>query len=276
MARHENTPVALTIAGSDCSAGAGLQADLKAFSAFGVYGLTAVTCVVSEVPGKVSRIDPVEPSLLQDQLHLLFDAFPIAAVKTGLLCSESHVSTVCDFLGSLGDHRPPIIVDPVMVATSGDTLLEDGAIKTYQDQLFPIATLITPNLSEASFLLDHEISSVTEMKMSAHELRDRHGANVLLKGGHLGGDEATDVLVHQEGEDTFSAPFTHGVQTHGTGCTYSAAIAANLALGHDLVPSIRRAKAFVSAAIANYHQWRVGDDSIDALNHAVDFTLPDS
>ncbi|MEM0895830.1 MAG: bifunctional hydroxymethylpyrimidine kinase/phosphomethylpyrimidine kinase [Verrucomicrobiota bacterium] len=270
MARQENTPVALTIAGSDCSGGAGMQADLKTFTAFGVYGLTAVTGVVSEVPGKVSRIEAVGPSFLRDQLELLFEAFPVAAVKTGLLCSAPLVTATCDFLESLGDRLPPVVVDPVMVATSGDPLLATDAISAYQERLFQLASLITPNLSEAGYLLQQEVTSLDAMKIASRELHKRHGTDVLLKGGHLTGEVATDLLVHHQGEEEFSAPFTRGVNTHGTGCTYSAAIAAGLACGHDLISSIEHAKAFVSATIAHYHRWSAGERAIDALNHAVD------
>lgn len=272
---NQSPPVVLTIAGSDCSAGAGLQADLKAIAAFGCYGLSAVTCVVSEVPGKVSRLAPVDPALLADQLRLLLDTFPVKAVKTGLLCSNSHVEATCDILEALGPACPPLVIDPVMVATSGDPLMEKDAVTTYRSRLFPLGTLMTPNLSEATFLLGRPVSTLEEMEPAANELRRLCGLDVLLKGGHLTENEASDVLSYGGGIEIFSAPFTPGVDTHGTGCTYSAAIAANLAAGIELVPSIQRAKAFVSAAIANYHRWSTGGKSVDALNHATDFSPPD-
>src|SRR6478672_7976089 len=145
------TTVALTIAGSDCSAGAGLQADLKTFSALGVFGVTAVTCVVAEVPGKVSRIDPVDTRNVRQQVELLLASFPVGAIKTGLLFSAAVVDLVASILAKRAA-KIPLVVDPVMVATSGDPLLQSPAIKSYQTRLFPLATLITPNLPEAAAL----------------------------------------------------------------------------------------------------------------------------
>src|SRR6266516_407739 len=162
MARKKNrrsqsaaTAVALTIAGSDSSAGAGVQADLKTFSAFGVYGLTAITCVVAEIPGKVSRIEPVSAKMVREQIHVLSRNFPIAAAKTGLLFSAEIVETVAQAIVDLSvksGNRVPLVIDPVMVATSGDQLLPPEAIELYKKDLFPIATLLTPNLDEAEKL----------------------------------------------------------------------------------------------------------------------------
>src|SRR5437763_7039269 len=145
-------PIALTIAGSDSSAGAGIQADLKTFSALGVYGLTAVTCVVAEIPGKVSRVEPVNARIVREQIEVLVRNFPIGAIKTGLLCSVAIISAVAEAIGKTYRTRRrhiPLVIDPVMIATSGDRLLEPPAIDAYKDQLFPLATLITPNLDEA-------------------------------------------------------------------------------------------------------------------------------
>src|SRR5438128_2624623 len=149
-------PVALTIAGSDSSAGAGIQADLKTFHALGIYGLTAVTCVVAEIPGKVCCIQPVDLEIVRAQIEVLASNFQIAAIKTGLLCSGDIISTVAE---AIADFAPdiPLIVDPVMIATSGDALLDRDAIKIYQEALFPRATLITPNLDEAARLLSEKI-----------------------------------------------------------------------------------------------------------------------
>src|SRR5437867_5283635 len=146
-------PVALSIAGSDSSAGAGIQADLKTFSALGVYGLTAVTCIVAEVPGKVSRIEPVSARIVREQIEVLVKNFPIGAIKTGLLCSAEMISAVAKAIRSMHRNfasRVPVVIDPVIVATSGDPLLEPAAIEAYQKELFPLATLITPNLDERS------------------------------------------------------------------------------------------------------------------------------
>src|SRR5205809_6619518 len=154
--------VALTIAGSDCSAGAGIQADLKTFSALGVYGLTAATCIVAEIPGKVSRIEPASAKIVREQIEVLAKSFPIAAIKTGLLCSAEIVSAVAKAIQDIGKvfAQPiPLVVDPVFVATSGDPLLEPAAIETYEKELFPLASLITPNLDEAGRLLGAKIEN---------------------------------------------------------------------------------------------------------------------
>jgi hydroxymethylpyrimidine/phosphomethylpyrimidine kinase len=259
------TPVALTIAGSDSSAGAGLQADLKTFSACQVYGLTAVTCVVAEVPGRVSAIQAVTPELVAGQVRLALAAFPVAAIKTGMLFSTAIIEAVC---AALADCRAPVVVDPVMVASSGDALLEPEAVATYRDRLFPRAALVTPNLDEARVLLGRPISTVQEMREAGRELARRWGVPFLLKGGHLGGREAVDILVAgEESPQEFVAPFVEGVSTHGTGCTYSAAITAGLAHGLALSAAVAQAKRFVTGAIANHHRWTTAEGTTDALAH---------
>ena len=258
-------PVALTIAGSDSSAGAGAQADLKTFSACGVYGLTAITCVVAETPGKVRRINPVDADMVIEQVELLLDQFPVAAIKTGMLYSAEIVARVA---AALRGRRVPVVVDPVMVATSGALLLKPEAVRTYEEQLFPLAAVITPNLDEAATLLGAPIAHLAGMREAGQRLLDRYRVPVLLKGGHLGGDKAIDLLFTAGGVSEFSAPFSRGVQTHGTGCTYSAAIAAVFASGLELEEAVRRAKRFVTAAIAQHFSWPAGDGgTIHALNH---------
>jgi hydroxymethylpyrimidine/phosphomethylpyrimidine kinase len=262
MPANSKVPVALTIAGSDSSAGAGIQADLKTFAALGVYGLTAVTCVVAETPGKVSRIEPVSAELLRAQIEVLFRGFPVAAMKTGLLFSGDLIAEVAH---ALRQHRTaPLVIDPVMVATSGDALLQDDAIQIYERELFPLAALLTPNLGEAARLAGSAITDLAGMREAGEALSRNYGVPVLLKGGHLSGDEAIDLLFREGNVTEFSAPFSRGIATHGTGCTYSAAITAGLANGLPLEAAIRGAKQFVSAAIAQYHAW----DSVHALNHS--------
>ena len=263
-------PVILSIAGSDNSAGAGAQADLKTMSALGTYGVTAITCVVAEVPGQVSAIQPVEPEIVAAQIRLLFDAFPIAAVKTGLLHSRAIIATVADILLSsfVIRHSPlPLVVDPVMVATSGDPLLQADAIALYRERLFPLATLITPNLDETSALLGRPVTSLAEMRRAGEELTARYGTAFLLKGGHLRGTTATDLLFAGGEVLEFSAPFVPGVSTHGTGCTYSAAIAAGLGQGLALPSAVAAAKRFVTAAVTHFHRWEKNGRTTDALNH---------
>jgi hydroxymethylpyrimidine/phosphomethylpyrimidine kinase len=259
-------PVALTIAGSDCSAGAGAQADLKTFSACGVYGLTALTCVVAETPGRVLRIDAIDPAMVVAQIDLLLEEFPVAAVKTGMLYSAEIVARVA---ASLRGREVPVVVDPVMVATSGDLLLEHEAVDVYERELFPLAAVITPNLDEAATLLGEPIRDVAAMREAGRRLLENYRVPVLLKGGHLGGDTALDLLFARNGSVTeFSAPFSHGVQTHGTGCTYAAAMTAGLARGLSLVEAVAEAKEFVTRAIAHHFAWqRGGHEALHALNH---------
>lgn len=256
------TPVALTIAGSDSSAGAGIQADLKTFAALGVYGLTAITCVVAETPGRVSKIEPVSAGLVREQIEVLLRGFPVAAIKTGLLFSAEIIREIASVFRR---ERPrALVIDPVMVATGGDALLQEDAIEAYEGDLFPLATLVTPNLDEAARLIGKPVTDLAAMRGAGEILADKYGTSVLLKGGHLAGAEATDLLFICGNVIEFSAPFTRGVATHGTGCTYSAAIAAGLARGLSLEEAIRRAKNFVNAAIAQHYTW----NDIHALNHA--------
>jgi len=265
-------PVALTIAGSDSSAGAGIQADLKTFSALGVYGLTAITCVVAETPGKVLRIEPINPEIVHEQVAVLARNFPIAAAKTGLLCSGEIVEAVArgiDLLRKI-DNRIPIVVDPVTVATSGDMLLAPEAMEIYERELFPIATLLTPNLEEAGKLIGEPIRELETMRKAGKQLQQKYQVSILLKGGHLAGDDAVDLLFAGDKISEFSAPFVRGVATHGTGCTFSAAITAALASGLSLEAAVRRAKEFVTASIAQRLRWKSkSGENIDALNHSL-------
>lgn len=261
-----SSPVALTIAGSDNSCGAGAQADLKTFSAFGVYGLTAITCVVSEVPGRVERVQAVRPDVLRSQIEILFDAYPVAAVKTGMLYSRSLLRVVSEELADrLGMFH--LVVDPVMVASSGDPLLEKSAIRAYEEELLPLADVITPNLDEAAVLLGRRICGRAEMAGAAEELRAKYGAAVLLKGGHLRSREAVDVLCDRRGTKEFVLPWLARRETHGTGCTLSAAVAAGLARGEGLAVSVARAKRYLHRAIADPYEWRRGKTRTAALRH---------
>ncbi|HSV63090.1 MAG TPA: bifunctional hydroxymethylpyrimidine kinase/phosphomethylpyrimidine kinase, partial [Chthoniobacterales bacterium] len=228
----------------------------------GVYGLTAVTCVVAETPGRVSKIEPVSAELVREQIELLLRSFPVAAIKTGLLLSAEIIAAIAEALRGSGSR--PLVIDPVMVATSGDALLQDDAIETYEQGLFPLATLLTPNLGEASRLLGRPIEDVAAMREAGKALVKKYGVAVLVKGGHLSGNEAIDLLFVGDNVIEFSAPFSRGVATHGTGCTYSAAITAELAKGLSLEEAVRRAKEFVSATIAQHYAW----DRIHALNHS--------
>jgi hydroxymethylpyrimidine/phosphomethylpyrimidine kinase len=265
-------PVALTIAGSDSSAGAGIQADLKTFTTLGVYGLTAVTCIVAEVPGKVSRIEPLSATMVREQLDVLLKNFRVGAIKTGLLCTAEIVSAVAQAnqdIEEITAQHIPLVVDPIMIATSGDNLLGPGAVESYKAQLFPLATLITPNIDEAALLLETTIKDRKQMESAAKGLAKKYHASILLKGGHLRDDNAIDLLFHNGELKEFSAPFVPGIETHGTGCTYSAAITAGLASGFSLEEAIKRAKRFVTDAIARHFRWKRDFTEIDALNHSI-------
>jgi len=270
--RIQPPSVALTIAGSDCSAGAGIQADLKTFTALGVYGLTAVTCIVAEVPRNVSRIEPVTARMVREQIEVLLKNFRVGAIKTGLLCSAEIVCAVAQTIQD-GEKKTvrsiPFVVDPVMIATSGDNLLGPEAVESYKNKLFPLATLITPNLDEAALLLETTIIDRKQMENAAKALAKKYRASILLKGGHLQGDKAIDLLFHNGELTEFSAPFVRGVETHGTGCTYSAAITVGLASGFSLEQAIKRAKKFVTESIALHLRWKRGSTEIDALNHSM-------
>jgi len=270
MAANPEVPVALTIAGSDSSAGAGIQADLKTFGAFGVYGLTAITCIVAETPGLVSEIEAVSAEMVCAQMEVLLKSFPVAAIKTGLLFSGEIVLAVAQTLRAHAVRATStLVIDPVMVATSGDLLLRDDAVAVYERELFPLAALVTPNLDEAARLLGEPIGDLQAMRTAGARLTEKYRIPVLLKGGHLSGQDAIDLLFVAGNVVEFSAPFSRGIATHGTGCTYSAAITAGLASGLSLEGAVRRAKKFVTATIAQHLSWdRSSGASLHALNHS--------
>jgi len=252
-------PCILTIAGSDSSCGAGIQADLKTIAALGGYGLNAITSIVSEVPGFVSKVQLLDAEMIADQIRVLFDAFPIKAVKTGMLGGLEQTLCVVKALPK----GIPLVVDPVMVATGGGRLLAEDAILAVKHELLPLATVITPNMDEAEVLWGQAVTAREAMLDCARDLHQQCGAAVLVKGGHLIGDAAADVLWHDGEAQWFESPRIEGVHTHGTGCTYSAAIATGLGKGLALADAVRAAKMFVDQTIAQHHAW--GD--LHALNH---------
>jgi hydroxymethylpyrimidine/phosphomethylpyrimidine kinase len=270
MPANPEVPVALTIAGADSSSGAGIQADLKTFGALGVYGLTAITCIVAETPGLVSEIEAVSAEMVCAQMEVLLKNFPVAAIKTGLLFSGAIVSAVAQTLRAhAGKATSSLVIDPVMVATSGDLLLRDDAVEAYEHDLFPLAALVTPNLDEAARLLGEPIGDLQAMRTAGARLTDKYRIPVLLKGGHLSGANAIDLLFVAGNVVELSAPFSRGIATHGTGCTYSAAITAGLANGFSLEGAVRRAKKFVTATIAQHLSWETASGaSLHALNHS--------
>ena len=253
--RRSSIPVALTIAGSDSGGGAGVQADLKTFAAFGVHGACAVTCLTAQNPRRVLAMEPASAGILRRQMEAVFEELRPAAVKTGMLFSAQNVEILADFFQK--KNRLPLVVDPVMVATSGARLLESAAIRVLTERLLPLATLATPNLREAEILTGCKLASAEDLRAAAREIHRRFGCATLVKGGHLPGvREAVDIFFDGDTELLLSAPFIKNVRTHGTGCTCSAAITAALALGYDLPRAVALAKNYITQAIAN--GYRVG------------------
>lgn len=242
-------PIALSIAGSDSGGGAGIQADLQTFAALGVHGTTAITCLTAQNPRGVTGIQAASPRMVRKQIEAVFAELPPAACKTGMLYSKAIIEVVAAFFRS--GARPGLIVDPVMIATSGAALLRPDAVQAITKKLLPLATLITPNVDEAVALTGERIQDPEDLRRAARTIHERFGCAVLAKGGHLRGlREAIDVFHDGQIELLLAAPFIPGVSTHGTGCTYSAAITAFCARGFRLPEAVRHAKDFISTAIA--------------------------
>ena len=251
MSKRNNLPVALTIAGSDSGGGAGIQADLKTFAAVGVHGTSAITCITAQNPVRVAGIQACTPKIVRAQIEAVFAELQPAAIKTGMLYSAGILGAVVEFLQR--PNLPPLVVDPVMLSTSGARLLKRSALNRLKQQLLPLATLVTPNLDEAEWLLGRKLKSVAALRSAAKELHETFGCAALVKGGHLRGSKAAaDVFYDGHNELLLTAPFIKGVSTHGTGCTYAAAITAQLALGHRLPRAVELAKEHITQAIARY------------------------
>ena len=266
--KRSELPVVLTVAGSDSGGGAGVQADLKTFAALGVHGTSAITCVTAQNPKRVMAIESCSPKTVHAQLEAVFSELPPRAAKTGMLFSPQIIRAVARWFR---DRECPLVVDPVMVATSGARLLDAGAVKVLTHDLFPRANVITPNVQEAEALLGIRIREPEDLRLAARELHERFGCAALVKGGHLRtANEAIDILFDGTSEWMLSAPRVRKVKTHGTGCTYSAAIAAFLARGEKLEPAVRLAKDFVTHAIATCSKIH----GHDVLNHSARNNLP--
>lgn len=239
-------PVILSIAGSDSSAGAGIQADLKTAAALGAYAATAITAITAQNTQGVREFLALPPELVRAQIRAVFDDLPVAAVKAGMLANAAIIAAVAEEL--VRHPLVPLVLDPVMRSTSGHSLIgEDG--EAALSALFPRATLLTPNLPEAEALLDRQVRDVAAMHEAAAELVQRGAAAVLLKGGHLPEGDAVDVLATADSIREFRTPRIHTTHTHGTGCTLSSAIAVGFAAGLPLVETITRARAYLSGAL---------------------------
>ena len=244
----DSIPTALTIAGSDSGGGAGIQADLKTFEAHGVFGMSVITALTAQNSHAVTAVHPTPTEMVTAQIDAVASDFPIGAVKTGMLGGADTVAVVADGIQrwSLG----PVVVDPVMISKSGDALLEPDAVDAVAEMLLPLATVVTPNAHEAARLTGHEVRTLDDARRAARQLLEMGPGAVLVKGGHLDDEaEAVDLLLTAEGETVFREDRIDTPNTHGTGCTYASAIAANLARGLDLTEAVRRARAYVQSAI---------------------------
>ncbi len=251
------TAIAVTIAGSDSGGGAGIQADLKTFSALGVYGASVITALTAQNTLGVQAIQDIPADFIAAQMDSVFSDLAVGAVKIGMLSQVGVIETVA---AGLDRHCiTQIVLDPVMVATSGDRLLAQDAIVALREILIPRALLITPNLQEAAALLDGEIAQdEAAMRRQGEALLARGARRVLIKGGHGSGAKAVDLLVTPEGVERLEADRIDTRNTHGTGCTLSAAVAAGLARGLDLGTAVRQAKAYLTAALAAADRLRIG------------------
>lgn len=238
----------LTIAGSDCSGGAGIQADIKTFLALGVYGMSVITSVIAENTVRVIGRQDITPELISAQLDAVFEDIGADAVKIGMLPTASCMLAVAD---KLKKYKPPnIVIDPVMVSTSGTDLMEPDAIDIFIRSILPLSALITPNIPEAETITGRKILSTNDMEQAAEMIHKKGARAVLIKGGHLTGD-ALDILFDGVKFTYFRTERIHTQNTHGTGCTLSSAIAANLSLGYEMPEAVRRAKEYLTLAIKN-------------------------
>ncbi len=241
-------PIAVTIAGSDSSGGAGIQADLKTFSVLGVYGASVLTALTAQNTQGVQAVEMMPAGFVEAQMASVFDDLDVGAVKTGMLGTAEIIAAVAARLTAF---KGPAVVDPVMVATSGDMLIQEDAVAVLKRDLIPAAYLITPNLDEAAKLTGRAVAtSIDEMEVQGREIISQGARAVLMKGGHFSGDRADDLLVTADAVIVIEGERVATTNTHGTGCTLSAAIAAHLAAGLGLAASVRQAKGYLRQALS--------------------------
>lgn len=271
MFQYANMPVALTIAGSDSGGGAGIQADMKTFAALGVYGTTAITAITAQNPEGVTAIQAIDPDVVAAQIKAVGDYFSVGCAKTGMLFSVEIIEAVADAFRNLhglnanGETKGPplLVVDPVMVASSGAKLLKDDAIDSLRQRIIPMATLVTPNMDEAAILSGREVKTEADLEPAARAIYDKHGVPVLVKGGHLAQadasagkrtnetvEEVVDCLFDGKEVSFFRDPLKFGLNTHGTGCTLSAAIAVKGFRGFPLKDAVSEGRYFLQQAMA--------------------------
>jgi len=251
------TSIAMTIAGSDSGGGAGIQADLKTFAALGVYGCSAIASLTAQNTQGVQGVLPIPPAFVQAQIQSVLSDIQVGAIKTGMLATAEIINAVAESLKSFA--QIPLVLDPVMVATSGDRLLAEDAINTLIENLIPRATILTPNLLEAAALLNKPIAqNIAEMQQQAELLLAMGAQAVLIKGGHAQGDNATDLLLTNDGLELFSAVRIATKNTHGTGCTLASAIAAGLAKKLSLRNAVAQAKEYLHNALVHSNELKIG------------------
>jgi hydroxymethylpyrimidine/phosphomethylpyrimidine kinase len=248
LAEEEKLKKALSIAGSDCSGGAGIQADIKTFSAHGVFGMTVVTSVVAENTVRVIEYQDIRPDIIEKQIDAVFEDIPPDAVKIGMLSRRETMLAVAD---KLREWKPPnVVIDPVMYAKNGCALMEPSAISTLIAELVPLADILTPNIPEAEKMAEMTIKTAEDMRQAARRIHSMGCRHVVIKGGHIKGD-ATDILFDGNNFYEFPAARIDTKHTHGTGCTFSSAIAANLARGLSVYKALECAKKYINTAITH-------------------------
>ena len=254
-----NPPIALTIAGSDSGGGAGIQADLKTFAALGVFGTSAITALTAQNTRGVYGVHAVPAAFVLAQVEAVLSDLAVAAVKTGMLATADTVKAVADLAAS--GRLPNLVVDPVMVSSSGDRLLEPAAEQLYRDLLVPLASVVTPNLREAEVLLGTRIRTLAEQHAAVEALGALGPAVIVVKGGHAvsdDADQAVDVIWDGTGTSELRAPRVDTINNHGSGCSFASAIAAGLARGAERADAIEVAKAYVFSAVTGGATWRLG------------------
>ena len=260
MNLRPQTPIAMTIAGSDSGGGAGIQADLKTFAALGVYGCSAITSLTAQNTKGLQGVFPIAPEFVQAQIQSVLSDINVGAIKTGMLAQADIITAIAE---TLAQHpHIPLVLDPVMVATSGDRLLAEGAIKNLIELLIPKATILTPNLLEAAALLNQPVAkNLDDMQQQAELLLAMGAQTVLMKGGHSQSTEATDLLLTATGKHLFSAPRIATKNTHGTGCTLASAIAAGLAKKLSIEDAVAQAKDYLHNALVHSEKLQIGHGS---------------
>jgi hydroxymethylpyrimidine/phosphomethylpyrimidine kinase len=251
-------PRALTIAGSDSGGGAGIQADLKTFSALGCFGMSAITALTAQNTRVVTAIFPAPPEFIAQQIDAVLDDIGADAIKIGMLHSPEVIKTVAQKL--VEKKCSKIVLDPVMISKSGDKLLQDDAVTALKEHLIPLASIITPNLPEASVLLDRAVETFEDMSRAVKDLSRLGCNNILLKGGHLTGNKSCDMLYQVKNDNILELPALriNTPNSHGTGCTLSSAITANLAKGIDLETAVKNAKVYIIGALKEGAGYKTG------------------